>query len=189
MAETISQNNEVENPSGSTSQKDEKAETKRLYRRPKTSLFSLKHNIVEEENEAEDPEEIDPSLPQDKFNEEDFEKFLTEFKKNIRETNKPLFNVLETVKWRIDENLNLHLLFVSNTMQAEFDRTRENFVQTARQNLNNYGLRVISEVSKEVSTISHIKSRKDMYQDLVEKYPIVDKFTKRLGLDIENDPD
>lgn len=85
--------------------------------------------------------------------------------------------------------MNVHLLFDSGTMEIEFDRVKEDFVRSARKSLNNYALRVISDVSKDVTTVSHIKSRRNIYDELVEKYPIVDKFTRSLGLDIENEPD
>ena len=150
----------------------------------------MNQNLVEEvENDESESDEIDPSLPQDKFHAQDFEKFWINYKSKIRNTNTPLFNVLDTVIWRIDNQMNVHLLFDSGTMEIEFDRVKEDFVRSARKSLNNYALRVISDVSKDVTTVSHIKSRRNIYDELVEKYPIVDKFTRSLGLDIENEPD
>lgn len=144
--------------------------------------------IEEKEKEEEESlDEIDYSLPQDKFTDDEFKLFWDAYKTKLQKKNKPLFNVLDTVNWRIDEKHHVHLIFDSRMMLLEFEKSKEHFVKKARKKLNNYGLMVVSEVSEETQTVNHIKTRKDIYQEFVERNPMVEKLAKQLGLDIENE--
>lgn len=171
-------------------EKDEASERK-YYRRPTKSLFSIHQNVVEEKDNEEnlDDDIIDLSLPQDSFSKEDFQKFWNSYKAKIQKKNKPLYNVLDTLKWNLKDKHQIHLIFDSSMMIMEFDKSKDDFVKKVRKKLNNYAIRVFTEVTKDKNTKSHIKSRKDIFNELVEKNPNIVILAQRLGLDIENEPD
>ena len=106
----------------------------------------------------------------------------------IQKKNQPLFNVLETVHWRITNEKDIELTFDSSVMILEFDKNKEDFVKKVRKQLNNFHIKILTAISKENKTKSHIKSRREIYEELVQKNPSIEKLRQSFGLDIENEP-
>lgn len=74
-------------------------------------------------------------------------------------------------------------------MILEFDKNKEHFLKSVRKNLNNFAISVHSQLTKSKFTKSHIKSRREIFNELVEKNPAVELLRQKFNLNIETDPD
>ena len=134
-------------------------------------------------------DDIDHSLPQDDFTIEDFKLFWLEYLTELKENKSlPLFNILDTVKWRLTSDKNIEFIFDSSAMVLEFENSKEHFLKSVRQKLNNYAIRAITKVSTSKETKNHVKTRREIFQELVDKNPAVELLRQKFNLNIDNDP-
>ncbi|MDO5654539.1 MAG: hypothetical protein Q4G27_00195 [Flavobacteriaceae bacterium] len=145
----------------------------------------------EDEEDNLQEKDIDKSLPKDNFSLEDFKLFWLEYLSQLKSNkkNKSLFNVLDTVQWRLTQEKNIEFTFDSSTMILEFEQAREHFLKALRTQLNNYSIMVITKVSKSNETKNHIKTRREIFQELVDKNPSLELLRKKFNLNIDNSPD
>lgn len=73
-------------------------------------------------------------------------------------------------------------------MIFELDKYKQRFLKTIRTKLNNFGILIETKISQSKKTKNHIKTRRQKFDELVEKNPHVDILRKTFGLDIENEP-
>lgn len=132
--------------------------------------------------------EIEENLPKNDFSENDFKSFWEKYLSDISHENRPAYNVLNTVDWKINEDKNVILNFDSEAMSIEFENLRDNFTINLREKLNNYYIQIEKVVNTVASKKKHIKSRKDIFEELVQINPNLTNLQKIMDLDIDNEP-
>ncbi|MXV38233.1 hypothetical protein GO491_06020 [Flavobacteriaceae bacterium Ap0902] len=185
------QEDEVENNSPDSIQKrvhDAARKNVEVVRRPQHPTFSIKHTVLSDLEEEESDDAIDPSLPKDEFTAEEFQEFWVSYLKKLKNNYKPAYNVMETAHWRITVDYDIEFTFDSSVMVLEFEKLKDDFLRRVREKLNNFHIQVKTKVSTSKNTRSHIKTRKEKFQEMVEEFPILDKLRIELGLDIDNEP-
>lgn len=107
---------------------------------------------------------------------------------SIKDRNKPAYNVLQTVKWHFKAKNQIEFTFNSQAMIVEFDKLRGKFLKKLRTTLNNFSITIDTVVSKTDVKTNYVKTRKDIYNDLVKANPDIEYLKEKFGLDIENEP-
>lgn len=74
-------------------------------------------------------------------------------------------------------------------MFLEFENNKEHFLKHVRKHLNNFAIKVIPKVSATKETKNHIKTRRELFQELVDKNPSVEFLRQKFNLNIDSDPD
>ncbi|MGI9528018.1 MAG: hypothetical protein ACR2MS_13000 [Weeksellaceae bacterium] len=167
--------------------RDAERENVEIVRRPQYPAFSLKHTVLEDLEDEDEETEIDPSLPKDEFTAESFTAFWKSYLMELKNDNKPAYNVMETADWRITTDFNIALTFDSSVMVLEFDKLKSDFLRKARKTLNNFHIQVEPLISAVKETKSHIKTKKEIYEEMVKVNPLIEKLRNELGLDINGD--
>lgn len=127
-------------------------------------------------------------MPKEEFTKHDVHQLWNNFLEEIKNQNRPAFNVLQTTEWDINKNSDLVLTFDSDSMAIEFENLREQFVTFLREQLNNYYIQVIKKIKAEISNKKHIKSRRDIFEEMASKNQNLLKLQKIFDLDIDNAP-
>lgn len=94
---------------------------------------------------------------------------------------------MQTANWHIN-NHTIEFTFDSRVMILEFDKLKEDFLKNVRKKLNNFSIQTITKVSAIKKTKSHIKTRREKFDDLVKINPNIEILRQKFGLDIENEP-
>lgn len=135
-----------------------------------------------------DEKSVTEVLPEDDFSAEDFEKCRLSYLEDIKNVNKPLFNVMQTASWKITPEKNVVFTFDTGAMQQEFENSKDDFVKCIRESLNNYAVSVQTEVTGGKEGKSHIKSRREKYEDLLKRNPDIELLRQKFNLDIDREP-
>lgn len=100
-----------------------------------------------------------------------------------------MHNIIKMVKWEIQDTENILLSFYSETMAVKFENVRDELINELRKTLNNYYVTLNKKVIDEVPQEMHIKSRRDIFNDLVKENPLIEVLQQRFLLDIDNMPE
>ncbi|MBV7440035.1 hypothetical protein KRX57_01240 [Weeksellaceae bacterium TAE3-ERU29] len=73
-------------------------------------------------------------------------------------------------------------------MAIEFENVKDNFVTELRQAVNNFYVKVDKKISVSKNTKQHIKTRKDIFEDLIKINPSVETLRQVFQLNIEDEP-
>ena len=143
---------------------------------------------MEEEKENEQEDEPKTGLPKDTFDKHDFNIFWNDYLEKLGKIDTPVYNVLQTANWKIIDSENVELTFDSESMAIEFENVKDDFVTELRQAVNNFYVKVERKVSLSKDTKQHIKTRKDIFNDLVKINPSVETLRQVFQLNIEDEP-
>lgn len=165
-------------------------EPKKMAIRRQNPIFSINaeaEKLIAKKEES-DIAKVEKELPNEEFTKHDFLRLWNEFLEKIKNHNRPAFNVLQTAEWEINKSNDIVLSFDSESMAIEFENLREQFVIFFRENLNNYYIQILKKVKDEASDKKHIKSRRDIFNEMAEKNENLLRLQKIFDLDIDNTP-
>lgn len=145
----------------------------------------LKKTEGKEEQEKTIKEE---NLPHKNFSKEDFAQFLTKFLDRIKEKDKLNYSLLQTISWELKEPDKIELIFETEVMIQEFNSIKPEFIKFAKEQLDNHYLEVEAVISESKTDKKYIKTREDIFEDLVKVNPEISHLHKVFRLDIENEP-
>lgn len=106
----------------------------------------------------------------------------------LKETEQATYHVLTTAKWNISNDLDIVFTFDSGAVSLEFEKIKDEFLKELRTEFNNFHIQAITKIAKTKSKKKHIKSRTDIYKELVKLNPKIEEIRIKLGLDVENEP-
>ncbi|MRI63842.1 hypothetical protein EDM00_07545 [Ornithobacterium rhinotracheale] len=92
-------------------------------------------------------------------------------------------------KWKVEDQENISLSFYSEVMAVKFENIREELINELRKSLNNFYVSINKKIIDEVPENVHIKSRRDIFNDLIEANPLVEVLQQKFLLDLDNTPD
>lgn len=156
----------------------------KIVRRPSQSIFSLKNFQEKQDEKATTDDTPDASAPKTPFDAQQFDIVWNDYLKKIKTENQPAYNVMETAKWKLNTNHEVLLTFDSDVMKLEFEEIRSDFMDFIRTRLNNFHIQTKTEISTSQKTVSHIKSKQEIFQDLVDINPAVETFRQIFNLNI-----
>lgn len=167
--------------------KTEEIDDRVKVERPENSILSIKQELNYIEKEVEATEEVDLNLPSDSFSKSEFQDFWTKYLNKLKESQNATYHVLTTAKWKLSDKNNIVFTFDSAAVSSEFEKIKENLLKELRTDLNNFKIQISSEISKTKIKKKYIKSRADIYKDIIKLNPMVEEIRIKLGLDIENE--
>lgn len=153
--------------------------------KPDTS-FNVKDlfNIVEEERQEI---ALSKELASDDFGFEDVKTYWNEFLTQLKSENKPAtFNALQSVKISMDRENQIDIRFYSLSIEQEFEQVRERLILFLRERLNNHLFEVITSLIEEEAE-NLIKSKAEIFKEMVTQNPLLLNLKNELGLDYNSD--
>lgn len=113
-------------------------------------------------------------------------KFWNEFVANLKIQNKiPAYNALHTAKITLKDEFKIIFEFSSLSLSSEFDLQKDALMRTFRDKLNNHYIEFEVQIHSK-STQNFIKSKAEIFQEMVEKNPILLKMKNEFGLDLNS---
>lgn len=151
-------------------------------------LTELKKEETQEKAQQQKSEKERESLPKDDFGKHEFNVFWNNYLEALGKINIPVYNVLQTAEWKINDNESIDIVFDSEVMAIEFENIREDFVTSLRQALNNFYVNIHKKVNTAKKTKKHIKTRREIFEDLIAINSAVAKLKEVFNLDIDSEP-
>ncbi|KGB67773.1 hypothetical protein [Ornithobacterium rhinotracheale] len=160
-------------------------------------MFGIKaelQKIEEKERELEEAKKVvlteeNKGLPKDEFSETQFETFWNNYLTKLESKDESLYNIIKMAQWKIENQENISLSFYSETMAVKFENVRDELINELRQSLNNYYVNINKKVIDDVPQEMHIKTRRDVFNDMVKENPLIEVLHQKFLLDIDNMPD
>lgn len=150
----------------------------------KTS-FNLK-TIFDKVEEEKPVVEKAQDLPKQLFSEQDvmncWDFFLTELQAQQKI---PVYNALHTGKVKLKEDFKILFEFNSGSLVNEFDLEKDNLMRLMRERLNNYSIEFETQINHK-ATQNFVKTKADVFNEMVKKNPILLKMKDEMGLDINS---
>ncbi|MRJ11023.1 hypothetical protein EDL98_07980 [Ornithobacterium rhinotracheale] len=128
-------------------------------------------------------------MPKDEFTEEQFKIFWESYLKKLESKDSSLHNIIKMAQWKVEDQENISLSFYSEVMAVKFENIREELINELRKSLNNFYVGINKKIIDEVPENVHIKSRRDIFNDLIEVNPLVEILQQKFLLDLDNTPD
>ncbi len=126
------------------------------------------------------------NLPKQMFTEQDvlncWNLFLTELQAQHKI---PVYNALHTGKIKLKDNFRILFEFNSGSLVNEFDLEKDNLMRLMREKLNNHFIEFETKISHQKSE-NFVKTKGDIFNEMVKKNPILLKMKDELGLDIHS---
>ncbi|MBO6213111.1 hypothetical protein [Algoriella sp.] len=145
--------------------------------------FSLKMALPGNKVEEFQEEILRNDLPREVFNldqvKESWQKFLDRLK---IEHNIPSYNALMTTNLEVIEN-EIIFEFSSHSSEQEFEVYRDRIRNSLRTQLKNHYFTIQIKLSEKEAE-NHILSKKDKFQKLSDKNPLLLKLKEEFGLDL-----
>lgn len=190
--QTLGKNNNKKFKHPSTEEIQQRIKTEEIadrvkVERPENSILSIKQELNFIENQVEATEDVELNLTSDSFSKSEFQDFWTIYLNKLKESKTATFHVLTTAKWRLSDENNIIFTFDSAAVSSEFENIKENLLKELRKDFNNYKIQISSEISKSKIKKKYIKSRADIYKEIIKLNPMVEDIRIKLGLDIENE--
>ncbi|WP_068596358.1 hypothetical protein ACF3NR_05450 [Vaginella massiliensis] len=130
-------------------------------------------------------ESLDLNKPNDAFDEKKIAVFWKDFLQQLKtEKRIPEYNVFETAKLsKVSDEL-IEIELSSGSAEAEFEVFRDRIVNGLKAFLNNYAFRIETKVSPSLASVNHIKSKKQIAQEMSDKNPALIKLIQDFGLNL-----
>lgn len=143
--------------------------------------------IFNEPEIVEEKHQIDfESLPKNKFTQNDIDLAWNEILNNLQKENKVVeFNALQSGKLQLKESHIIQIEFSSSSLANEFALKQESIVLFLREKFNNYSLKFEIKIS-EGEAKNFIKSKEEIFKDMIEVNPILLKMKEKFGLDLNS---
>jgi DNA polymerase-3 subunit gamma/tau len=148
------------------------------------TTLSLKAELNPQKGEAEEDEIPDYSdKPRTAFTLEElmvhWNSYIEMLKRDKRSS---MQSTLESCKPTLQENFVLKMTFHNKVQRDEFNNEKTNFLGHLRENLNNWGISIESEVKQENLEKRYYTNR-DRFERMTELNPKLAELRKRLNLD------
>ena len=109
-----------------------------------------------------------------------------EFLNRLQQQNKiPAYNALHTGKVFLKEGFKILFEFNSGSLVNEFDLEKDNLMRLIREKLNNYSIEFETQINHD-TTRKFVKTKLDIFNEMVNKNPILLKMKDEMGLDINS---
>jgi len=147
----------------------------------KTS-FNLK-TIFDKVEEEKPVVEKAQDLPKQEFSEQDVLNCWGKFLQQLQTQHKvPAYNALHTGKVKLDDNFRILFEFNSASLVNEFDLEKDNLMRLMREKLNNHLIEFQTRINHSHSE-NYVKTKADIFNEMVKKNPILLKMKDEMGLD------
>lgn len=150
--------------------------------KPETT-FNIRTLFDSVEEQRSDLDFEDPEPSDEDFSFDELCKNWTLFLEILKSENKmPSYNALQAGKIHLKENYKIEIEFNSSSMIYEFDYLKDRLIIFLREKLKN-SVFEISSVINEGEAESYIKSKSEIFGEMVLRNPILKKLKADLGLD------
>jgi len=150
----------------------------------KTS-FNLK-TIFDKVEEERPVIEKTSDLPKQNFTEQEMLRCWNEFLYRLQSQHKiPAYNALHTGKVKLGEGFRILFEFNSASLVNEFDLEKDNLMRLMREKLNNHFIEFETNINHK-SSENFVKTKADIFNEMVKKNPILLKMKDEMGLDFNS---
>ncbi len=128
---------------------------------------------------------VTEELPKDDFTLEKVLLIWQEFLTQLKETNNTAHNGLKETKIELSANNKDEIIFIYISLSSlqEFDNYRPKFIIKIKALLNNFSINIISKI-EELKNFNLVVTKEDVYQQMAQNNPLLEKLREKLDLDI-----